>query len=312
MDTAILYFEIFGLVLFIAVLLDDLIRKRGQWDFLLGCAIFGLYLEIVGVHVYRAYLYSPDFRIQVSGVPLIISLSWGAIIYSSKQIADTIRFRRPVYRYLLIALLTILIDLSMDIVAIRINLWNWPIPLDHQWFGVPYENLLGWFFIPFAFSFLYDLFKRKWKGKWVALVPVPLVSLALLQVFFLLVFFGQNLFYLVFNPGLARNIEFPINRLVINSDPGVMFKSLLFFFLFMTALFLVARNVSGGPKGAKPWDRLKPIAVPVIYLFAFHLQFLVCLFLFRFYEQSPYFVVVSVLAIACEYLLVDRMALRRE
>jgi uncharacterized membrane protein len=58
------------------------------------------------------------------------------------------------------ALLALLIDLSIDAIAIRRGYWQWTIPLNAGWFGVPADNLSAWMFVVFFFSLLCRLLRR--------------------------------------------------------------------------------------------------------------------------------------------------------
>ena len=49
-------------------------------------------------------------------------------------------------------LLAVLIDLSVDAIAIRVGLWHWNIGLHEGWFGVPSGNLCAWMWVAFWYS----------------------------------------------------------------------------------------------------------------------------------------------------------------
>ncbi|MBU2560752.1 MAG: carotenoid biosynthesis protein, partial [Nanoarchaeota archaeon] len=59
------------------------------------------------------------------------------------------------------ALLIVLIDLTLDVVAVRQHIWYWVGHSQAQgWFGVPADNFIGWMFVTFMFSFLFRYFTR--------------------------------------------------------------------------------------------------------------------------------------------------------
>jgi len=119
---------------------------------------FGMTLEILSV-LTGHYNY-PPFTMMVLGVPVIIGIGWSVIIFSAMWLTDSLNI--PEWsRSFFDAFLAILIDLNMDAVAIRdiytfdsttSGMWSWGIPLDAQWFGVPWFNLSGWWFIAFSMS----------------------------------------------------------------------------------------------------------------------------------------------------------------
>jgi hypothetical protein len=144
------------------------------WQLLAGCG-FGLLLELATIRQFHAYSYGV-FPIMVFDVPLVIGLAWGCMIYTSRIYSNATtlpEWARP----LLDALLVLNIDLSMDAIAIRLGLWNWGQSLQVEFFGVPYANFLGWFWVVFCFSAGLRLFvnRRGWVGRWLA----PLIALGI-------------------------------------------------------------------------------------------------------------------------------------
>jgi hypothetical protein len=68
----------------------------------------------------------------------------------------------------LITLVALSYDLAMDAVAIRLGFWSWRIPLNQEWFGVPYDNFFGWLAVVWIFAlsvnFSYqDFVKEKYR-----------------------------------------------------------------------------------------------------------------------------------------------------
>ena len=90
-------------------------------------------------------------------VPLCIGVDWGVILYSAMSFADTLtwpRWATPA----LVGLLGLNIDLSMDAVAIRQDMWHWNLlALNEQWFGVPWANFYAWFIVLCSASALFWL-----------------------------------------------------------------------------------------------------------------------------------------------------------
>lgn len=146
-----LAFEIMVLVLTVVTLRHC--RRRGREDtvlFLTLCA-FGLVIEGAVIDFVDGYHYGA-FLLMVRDVPLCIGLSWGILILSAMRTAD--RLQIPVrVRPLFDALLVLLVDVGMDVVAVELGFWNWHV-LDWYavWQGIPLGNYYAWFLVTFFVS----------------------------------------------------------------------------------------------------------------------------------------------------------------
>ena len=149
-----LAFEILGTVSFLAIVVRESAARNWRRLFeVISCAVFGMVLEIGDTYLAHTYSYSGNFLIQVMHVPLVIGVGWAVIVYCAMLLSD--EYRMPwQLRPFLDALTALLLDLSMDAIAIRLGFWHWSIPLNQEWYGVPFENLAGWIFVVFSFSFL--------------------------------------------------------------------------------------------------------------------------------------------------------------
>jgi len=130
--------------------------------------LFGVSLELATIRQLHAYAYG-QFFIMVLDVPLGIGVAWGSILYGVMEFSDASNlpyWARPV----LDGLLALNIDLSLDAVAIRFGFWDWGQGLRFQYFGVPYANFWGWFWVIFFFSLGYRLFasRKDWVGIWLS------------------------------------------------------------------------------------------------------------------------------------------------
>lgn len=118
---------------------------------LLAGVVFGLILEWATIEQLDAYSYGGQFLLAVDTVPLSIGMGWGVILYGAALYTDSSTlpvWLRPVGD----ALLALQVDLAMDAVAIRLGMWDWGKGLEHDYFGVPYENFWAWFWVIFFFS----------------------------------------------------------------------------------------------------------------------------------------------------------------
>lgn len=157
-------FELIGFLAFAAILLREIIHKnKARIIELFSCLVFGMILEIGNTYLAHTYSYSPNFFFQIFNVPLVIGFGWAVIVYSAMLLSDQYNIPWKV-RPVMDALTALVLDLSMDIIAIRLGFWSWSIPLDQEWYGVPFENLIGWIFVVFTFSFMMRLIRTfNWK-----------------------------------------------------------------------------------------------------------------------------------------------------
>ncbi len=126
---------------------------------LIGGVLFAIIFEHLNVvrfaHVRGGYSYHPASWFQIAGdTPLYVPLAWGYILATSRTLTDRLRLKfwaRPFCD----ALLTLLIDTSLDVVAIRLHFWSWRgIGRREGFFGVPADNFLGWLLVSLSFSIL--------------------------------------------------------------------------------------------------------------------------------------------------------------
>jgi len=168
----------------IIILLSFLLCLRHAWQAggpavwqLLAGVIFGVLLELATIRQLHAYRYG-RFVLMVFDVPLAIGLAWGNMIYAVRTFTDATslpEWARPV----LDALLVLNVDLAIDVVAIRLGMWDWGQGLQFQYFGVPFANYWAWFWVVFFFSAGLRLLRGRpgWVGSWLAPVSAMLVGL---------------------------------------------------------------------------------------------------------------------------------------
>jgi hypothetical protein len=163
---------------------------------LLSAVPFGLLLEQGDITIFGSYAYNQGFFIKLGSVPVAIALAWAMIITSSMFMSDRLGIS-PRFAPFVDAVFAILLDLSLDAIAIRQGLWHWNIPLHAGFFGVPAGNFYGWLFVAFGFS-AWTRWVRAHTGarsawlQWLVPVPAYLTLLLALVPFILLQqrFFG--------------------------------------------------------------------------------------------------------------------------
>jgi hypothetical protein len=151
---AFIIFELLTIGLFIACLWHAYKQRSEKVIELIFALLFGVLLEWMTIHQLAAYEYG-EFFLMLDGAPICIGLGWAVIIYSGMEFVNQIQipdFAKP----FLVGMLALNLDLAMDAIAIRLGFWNWVIPLDQQWFGVPWGNFWAWYIVVVSYSgFLY-------------------------------------------------------------------------------------------------------------------------------------------------------------
>ncbi|MEP7285833.1 MAG: carotenoid biosynthesis protein [Chloroflexota bacterium] len=144
-------FEIMIYVLFAICVWHASCEGRFVLVELLWTGAYGFALEWLTLKQLQAYHYG-QFLIAMDGAPLAVALGWAVVIYASMRFSDRLPLPDSV-RPILDALLALNVDLGLDVIAIRIGLWEWNgVALDQQWFGVPYANFWAWFVVTWAYS----------------------------------------------------------------------------------------------------------------------------------------------------------------
>ncbi len=170
------------------------LRGRRLYE-LLSTSLFGLTLEYFNILINDNYHYSERFLLQLGhppvNVPLVIAMGWGLIITSSISLTDRLGIRfRPVAD----AVIALSIDLSMDVIAIRVEggFWNWQIPLldyptDLGFYGVPWGNLTSWLYVVLIYSVVIRRSRRLPLGRGLFLYFLLAPVVAYLPLFVLIV-----------------------------------------------------------------------------------------------------------------------------
>ncbi len=188
-------FEVCAYILFAFCLAHAIKKGRLDVAYLIGGLCFGLLLEYVNVVANMGYTYG-RFTVMLGrpplDIPICIGIGWAVIMYSARLFTDT--FGLPLWASAAMdTLLAISIDLSMDTVAYRLDMWHWNWtgtgldPLTADWFGIPYGNFFGWLCVIFFYSAFCRLLER-WlgtggKSSILRSLLVPFLSVLLSQVF---------------------------------------------------------------------------------------------------------------------------------
>lgn len=146
---------------------------------------FGLAVELLLVRYQNVnsqhYVYG-DFLIDIGTpghlVPLWVGVGWGLIVYISTFTAQ--RLRAPwVLRPCIAGVLAVGVDLSLDPMAERLGFWKWHNVDPINYYGVPFDNFLGWFWIVASFSLFVRIgFNLVRDGRWGSTFWIPPIGAA--------------------------------------------------------------------------------------------------------------------------------------
>jgi len=172
---------------------DDKVRIFRVFE-LIGFVIYAGIFENIGV-LGNTYNYSFDRLVMVGTVPLSILMFEAIIFYSALRFAERMKFPKwtiPV----VVAFLAVLSDMTIDPVAVYdhhlVNgvmegRWNWTPHYKNMFFGIPFFNYTGWFFLMFYYTSLIQLGRHLFKksdykiGRGIAYVTIaPILGVLLI------------------------------------------------------------------------------------------------------------------------------------
>lgn len=157
-----------GIGLLFLIVLTDAVRHSEKNNrkliLLILSVIYALLFENINIYLSKghpgSYFYNPGFVFYVWNTPLFVALAWAILIYTAMHLSDLLRIKTMAKPFL-DALIVVMIDLMLDVVAVRQGIWTWIGTSQVQgWFGVPADNFIGWLFAVFMFSFLFRYFTR--------------------------------------------------------------------------------------------------------------------------------------------------------
>jgi len=129
------------------------------WSFV--AYVFTFICEVAGVKtglIFGGYSYGSALGFKLFDVPLIIGFNWLFVILGSILVAQIIT-KNIFFASLLTASLSVLFDLVLEPVAIKLNYWHWDNNI------IPLQNYIAWFLIAFTSSMLFFIFKVEVKSK---------------------------------------------------------------------------------------------------------------------------------------------------
>ena len=174
-----LVLELGTLVLFGLTIWHASRRGRAAVLELMTAAVFGILLEWGDILLFGTYTYSPRFILAIGPVPIIIGLCWAMLIYGAMHYSDMLGLPVRLAPFA-DAIWVIVLDLALDAVAIRLNLWTWNIALSEGFFGVPAGNFHAWLYVALGFSAMTRLARARPARRTLLQMLAPLSAFAIL------------------------------------------------------------------------------------------------------------------------------------
>ncbi|MSQ62121.1 MAG: carotenoid biosynthesis protein [Dehalococcoidia bacterium] len=260
-----------------------LARTEGRWALLvlLSAAVYGVLLEEGDQLIFRSYHYSSGFILTVDRVPFTIALCWALIIVTGMRMTDAYGIPQR-WAPFADAFWAIILDLSLDAIAIRLGFWEWDIRPDQGLFGVPAGNFYAWIVVAASFSYFTRRFRNGRRAKLQMATP-----------------------FLAYVGLLGGMIPFIALRAAFFPGEGRGFP------LFWTAFAACIAIAIGGMAraGFRPVRRYPPFFTAVRLLF--HAFFLSALVAEDMAREAPGLAVLALAMVGIELVLAAALHLRR-
>jgi uncharacterized membrane protein len=231
-----------------------------------------------------SYFYNPDFNLWIFNVPLFVALAWATLLYTAMLLSDMLKLK-TLAKPFMDALHVIVIDMTLDIVAVRQGLWSWIGYSQNQgWFGVPADNFIGWLLVTFTFSFLFryisrtddDMINKTTRTEYYFLLPA-FAYLAMLVMFSLV--------------NLAEDV-----MKLTKAEELFMFWAIVIFF---AAMLKKPDRVDVHPEKPEPFGIFTIIFVRLLFF-----SYVMWSFVFtKVYEESVIVVIMLIFTIIAEVLI---------
>jgi putative membrane protein len=154
-----LYIVPFHLLLMLAVVIinHNYVDARFLF-FVLIVFVLGFIAELIGVHkqwLFGDYRYGKTLGFQLLDVPLIVGVNWFLLAYSAGVLMDRSRLKSMFFRIITGALLLVLLDMLIELMAMRLDYWHWANNV------IPVKNYICWFFASAFMLLIFELFRFK-------------------------------------------------------------------------------------------------------------------------------------------------------
>lgn len=117
------------------------------------CGIVGYLSEVIGVTtglVFGEYSYGQTLGWQIFEVPIILSINWLLLIYTSASVCNFLfSHLNIVLKAAISATLMVGLDFFIEPIAIALDFWSW------KYDTIPLQNYLGWLLIAFLLQLIF-------------------------------------------------------------------------------------------------------------------------------------------------------------
>lgn len=170
--------ELAVLAFYISCLAYIIKKDKKMIFFFLSTTVYAIIFENLNILLSfgkeGSYYYNKNFKLFFFEVPFFVVFAWSIIMYTSLKMAKALKIVEKSLPFIA-SLLVLLIDLAIDVVAIRLGYWVWVgYRFDEGYFGVPANNFIGWLLVSFSFFYLDK--KIKVKTNWLKYVLLPVIS----------------------------------------------------------------------------------------------------------------------------------------
>jgi putative membrane protein len=136
----------------IVILLNHREWNRYFAIFVVITCISGYLVELIGIEtklVFGNYDYGDTLGYKLYGVPVVMGLNWFLLVYACGMVSKIFNFGVFI-RSLIGASLMVIIDVSLEEVAVSLNFWTW---LNGN---IPIQNFVAWFIIAFLMNLYFQ------------------------------------------------------------------------------------------------------------------------------------------------------------
>ena len=176
-------------------------------------SVAGWINEETSIRIYHFYQYSPDWKLFIGNVPIMVIFVWPLVIHSGWELASQLMGGKKRHAHLVAALI-IWIDASLiEIISVKAGFWSWNAP---GIFNVPLIGIFGWVYFSFLSILVLRLKKERMSGA--------------INFIFLLIFLTSGTHALIITSWwlLFRWMLFPLNMVYIS--PVAWLLSILFIY----------------------------------------------------------------------------------
>jgi putative membrane protein len=147
------------LTTFFIALYADKNKKTALYLALLLCYVFGLVIELIGVHnefLFGKYAYGATLGTKIFDTPLIIGINWAMLVYASTSFTNKyFKSYNLLIKSALGALIMVALDILIEPVAVNYDFWTWSNPPINELIVAPLRNYITWYLAAFLLNILF-------------------------------------------------------------------------------------------------------------------------------------------------------------